>query len=101
MTALQAARGILLAPGDPEYSQPYDHHKFIYMATQNPFGYHIADACRRVAVPFVAGLLPLPILRSFFLLAYLSISLTGVIVYYLAKAAGFSREWAFCRTLMN
>ena len=56
MTALQAARGILISPGDPEYSEPIDHHKYLYMATQNPFGFHIADACRRVAVPFVAGL---------------------------------------------
>jgi len=100
MTAFEAARGTLLAPGDPEYSQPIDHHKYLYMATQNPFGFHMADAGRRVAVPFIAGLLPLPILRSFFLLAYLSISLTGVVVYYLAKAAGFSRDWAFCGTLL-
>lgn len=88
-------RGNLLTPGHPDFSEPWDHHKYIHMATESPVGFHIAPFCRRIFVPALAKLLPFGLQCNFFLIAFVSICLTGVTVYYLAKKSTSSLVYGF------
>jgi hypothetical protein len=79
----------------PQFFNPWDHHKYIWMATNNPFDFHIAPFCWRVGTPALATALPFDIEKSFMILSYLALWLTGVVMYYLARRLGFSQTTAF------
>lgn len=83
-----------LGPGQAEFAQPADHHKYIHMAEHDPFGFHIAPFCRRVGVPLLAKLIPARTHASFALLAFLAVSGTGIGLYALALSFGFRRAVA-------
>lgn len=62
------------------FQQPWDHHKYIWMANHN-LGFHIAPFCWRIFVPFLASILPFELLINFKLITLISVTLTGFLVY--------------------
>jgi hypothetical protein len=80
------------APMDPQtFAQPWDHHKYIYIAQHGPLGFHIAPFCWRFLHPLVAGSLPWSLDVNFKILVMLETFLAGILVYYLGRAAGYSQ----------
>ncbi len=93
LTGLIAARTALLTPErDPaEWAQPWDHHKYVYMS-EHPLGsFHIDPTARRVVVPFLVSMTGLGPEHGFFLIAFISIWFTGVLLFHAFGAAGYSR----------
>jgi hypothetical protein len=76
---------------DDIFSQPYDHHKYIYMAQHNPLDFHIAPFCWRLLNPLLASLLPFDVDTNFMVVMLIQILLTAVMVYFMLKAAGFGQ----------
>jgi hypothetical protein len=76
---------------DETFRQPYDHHKYIYMAEHNPLDFHIAPFCWRLLNPLFASLLPFSVDTNFLALVLIEILLTAVMVYFMLKAAGFGQ----------
>lgn len=76
---------------DEIFRQPYDHHKYIYLAEHNPLNFHIAPFCWRFLNPLFASLLPFPVDTNFLVLTLIEVLLTAVMVYFMLKAAGFGQ----------
>ncbi len=79
----------------PGFSDPIDHHKYIYMA-QQPFNFYIAPFCWRVGFPLLAGILPFDLQTNFLTLTYLSIVFSGLVLFQLIHKLGF--PYFFCLT---
>lgn len=92
LVALLAIRTQILTPNHPVFSQPADHHKYIHMAENDPFDFHIAPFCRRVGLPLLVKVIPLSTQASFRLISVIATLGTGIAVYYLAKSFGFSQK---------
>ncbi len=73
------------------FAQPWDYHKYIYIAENGPLNFHIAPFCWRFLHPLIAGALPWPLDTSFRILSLAEALLGGVLAYYLSRAAGFSQ----------
>jgi len=82
------------------FSQNWDHHKYIAMAEGNPFDFHIAPFCWRIGVPVLAKALPWDLQDSFTVISFISIWMTGVLIYYLSRIFKFSQIYAFVGMLM-
>ncbi len=89
----------LVTYNNPAFNQPFDHHKYILMASSNPFAFHIAPYCWRVLTPLIAKVLPFGLEWNFFLIAFVSIWMTSVTTYYLARRYDLSRICAILGTL--
>jgi hypothetical protein len=76
---------------DEIFRQPYDHHKYIYMAQHNPLDFHIAPFSWRFLNPFFASVMPFGLDTNFLALMLIEILLTAVMVYFMLKAAGFGQ----------
>lgn len=100
ITAALSLRTEPLTSDHPDFNKPWDHHKYIWMAENNPFGFHVAPFCRRVVTPTLAKALPFSTERSFFLISFISVWMTAVAVFYLARAFEFSRWTALVGMLM-
>lgn len=94
-----AFRTNLVTYNNPAFSRPFDHHKYILMASTDPFGFHLAPFCWRVLTPLVAKLLPFGLEWNFFLITFVSIWMTSVTIYYLAKQYDLSRIYALLGTV--
>jgi len=88
-------RTTMLVYSNPEFLTPVDHHKYIYMATHNPFNFHIAPFCWRILNPLLAKLLPLNIQNSFLVLTFVQLWLSAIITYFLFKVLHFSKALSF------
>ncbi len=77
-----------------------DHRAYIRMTLEPPGEYRLPPYCWRVMVPYVAKILPFGIERNFLFIAFVSVWLTGVSMYYLAKLLDFSRSEAFVGMLL-
>ena len=84
----------------PDFNNPWDHHKYIWMSEHNPFGFHVAPFCWRVVTPTLARALPFDTRQSFFLISFISVWMTGVVLFYLARTHGFSKWTALAGMLM-
>lgn len=62
------------------FQQPWDHHKYIWMAINN-LDFHIAPFCWRIFVPLIASILPFELHINFKLITLISVTLTGSLVY--------------------
>jgi len=74
-----------------DFFNPWDHHKYIWMASNNPFDFHVAPFCWRVATPMLVKALPMDVERGFLAVSYLALWLTGVAVFYLVRRFGFGK----------
>ncbi len=79
----------------PHFSNPWDHHKYIFMAETNPFDFHIAPFCWRVLVPFLASIMPFELITNFLVITLTSISLTGYVMYKIGEIVFNERLWSF------
>ncbi|MEP6774138.1 MAG: hypothetical protein ABJA50_00970 [Chloroflexota bacterium] len=78
----------------------FDHHRYIAMATGNLFDFHLAPFCWRILDPLLVKLQPFGFEAGFLLVTLISLWLCGIVVYYLTKAAGFSRIYALFALLL-
>jgi hypothetical protein len=79
----------------PDFLNPWDHHKYIWMVMNGPFDFHIAPFCWRVGTPMLVSVMPFDVEKNFMILSYLALWLTGVSMFYLARRFGFSKWTAF------
>jgi len=100
ITAALSLRTDSLTYTHPDFNNPWDHHKYIWMSEHNPFGFHVAPFCRRVATPLLARALPLGTQPSFFLMSFISVWMTGVGLFYLARAMKFPKWTALAGMLL-
>ena len=101
MTSLITFNTRPLTYDNPEFDfKGGDHHKYIAMATDNPFGYGKAPFNRRILTPLLAQVLPFDIQRNFQVISFFGIFGTGVAAYYLVKAFGLSAALATTGMLM-
>ncbi len=98
--AILPLRTGLLTSTHPDFPEPWDHQKYMYMAAHAPLDFHIAPFCWRIATPWLARLLPFNLETNFLFISFVSLALTGVVVYYLSRAFGFSRPMAAAATAM-
>lgn len=73
-----------LEKADAYYKKPWDHWFYIKMAEDitSIFKYKIrAPFCYRPLVPFLAGVLPFGVETNFFIINFLGIYLTGILLY--------------------
>ena len=75
---------------DPHFAMILDHHKYIYMARNNPFDFHIAPFCWRVLNPLLAKTLPFEIATAFAVVTFAALWLTAVVLYFMSRRMGFS-----------
>ena len=94
LTLVLVPRTDLLTYRNTSFLKPWDHHKYIYMAVHNPFDFHIAPYCWRVLSPLIAKAMPFTLEQNFFIISFISVWGTGMIVYYLARRYAFSRTYA-------
>jgi hypothetical protein len=85
LVGLIATRTEFLLADHPAFNNPWDHHKYIWMATEATFDFHIAPFCWRIGLPALVKIMPLPVQWNFILITVISIWLTGVMIYYLVK----------------
>lgn len=101
LVGLLALRSNLLSPSNPVFAEPgWDHHAYIEMAEDNPFGFHLAPFGWRFLVPMLASVLPFSTSASFFLIAFSSVVGATVAMYYLGVHVGSSRAWGAVGALM-
>ena len=67
-------RTSLLTADHPWFSEPWDHHKYIYMATHGLFELRVAPFCWRIGLPTLVKALPLPVEAAFMLVAFSSVA---------------------------
>lgn len=82
-----------------DYSQPWDHHKYIYMA-EHPFQFHLAPFCWRILQPWIVRALPFSLKLNFMLVAFISTVLSGIFIYLMLKSIGLRVSIAFLGILM-
>lgn len=85
LTVMLLLRTQLMTSAHPDFSKPWDHHKYIEMASRDPLDFHIAPFCWRILVPLLARSLPFSLPWSFLLISFSGIWLTGVAMYYIAR----------------
>lgn len=71
----------VIHPGGPNWDEPYDHHKYLYVATHPLGSFHIQPTCWRIGVPLATRLLPFSAYRSFDILTIFFLALSGGMVY--------------------
>lgn len=79
----------------PDFANPWDHHKYIFMASHNPFDFHIAPFCWRVLNPLFAKALPFDLQTNFAILTFVTLWITAPIFYLMLQRMGFSNELSF------
>jgi len=100
MVAALRMRSDALVYDHADFLNPWDHHKYIWMATHNPFDFHVAPFCWRVTTPALASALPFGVEKSFLIISYLSLWLTGVAMYFLARRFRFSKWTSFAGMIL-
>ncbi len=93
LLAALRARTIPLTPEHSEFNNPWDHHKYIWMALHDPFSFGVAPFCWRIGTPLLAHLLPFKVETSFAIITFLSLWLTGIAFYAIARRLSFP-YWA-------
>jgi hypothetical protein len=79
----------VMNPARPEWNEPADHHKYIYIA-EHPLGsFHIQPTCWRIGYPMMAKALPFSTLTNFQILSIVFLGLSGGMVYLWLLAMGF------------
>jgi hypothetical protein len=89
LTLITMQRTLLVRPGVPEFENPWDHHKYLYMAQHGPWSFHIAPFCWRILAPLIAMVMPFQTMTNFVILGILATAAAGVAVFYVVREAGF------------
>lgn len=70
----------------PGYEKLDDHHKYVFMAENGPFSFHVAPFCWRPGMPALVRALPFDTQTGFRILTVASLWGTAVAFFYLARA---------------
>ncbi len=89
-----------LTPGTPYFALPWDHHMYIAMAVQGPFGFHIAPYGWRVLAPALVWVMPFSAQLGFQLVSIATVWATGVAVWVLLRRLGFAAPIAVAGLLL-
>lgn len=100
LTAVVLCRANIISYEHPDFPKAWDHHKYIRMTEGGPFDFHIAPFCWRIATPLFARMLPFSTETNFLVISFISVWMTGVLIYALARKFSFSRFYAFIAVLM-
>jgi hypothetical protein len=79
---------------------PWDHHKYLRIASGRPGDFHIAPFCWRVGKPLLAKVLPLDYQTGFVLITVACVVATAVLVYYLARAHALPAPLALAGSIL-
>lgn len=88
---LLALSGEVLTQAHTSFDNPWDHHKYIYLAEHGPGSLHLAPFGWRLAVPTVASVLPMEAATGFRLVSVISVLAAAAGSYALSRAHGFDR----------
>ncbi|MEO5953306.1 MAG: hypothetical protein ABIQ44_12645 [Chloroflexia bacterium] len=77
-----------------------DHHRYVMMAEGNPFDFHLAPFSWRILMPALVKLLPFGTEIGFLLITLICLCLSGVLLYYIVRAAGFTYEYSLFGILL-
>jgi hypothetical protein len=94
LLGLLYARTYRVARTDALFLEPWDHHKYIYMALHNPVDFHIAPFCWRFLNPLIAHFLPFDVDTNFLVITLSEIFLVGVLIYCTLRKWGFRQYYA-------
>lgn len=100
LMALLVARTTLLTQDNPDFARPQDLQQYLYMAQHGAFSLHIAPYGWRVGLPFMVSLLPMEPAVGFFVVSFVALWLTAVVVYYLVRQFGMGRGPALIGMIM-
>jgi hypothetical protein len=100
MTLVTMARTALIAPGTSLFSNPWDHHKYMEMARNGPWAFHLAPFCWRILAPLMAMVMPLDIVTNFKIITVCGLALSGVTVFYITLETGFPKPAAILAMLL-
>jgi hypothetical protein len=100
LTTVLWMRTAKLTPADPDFSLPGDQHMYIHMATEGPFGFHVAPFCWRPLVPLVAQALPGSLEAGFEVQSFAAMWLAGVVIFLVGRRSGFPSTLALAGMLM-
>jgi len=89
-----------LEAGHPDFQRPWDHHKYIHMATGGLFDFRVAHFCWRVGVPLAVKLLPFGTRGGFLSIAMVSLVAAGLLLYLAARRFGFSARLSIAGMLL-
>ena len=95
ITSVRLLRDSKMFSADPKHRVGYDHQVYLLMA-ESGISCNVSRAqpeapfCWRIITPLLAKILPFDVQTNFLVLAFAGVWLTGVAIYYMAKAFGFS-----------
>jgi hypothetical protein len=92
IVVLLCLRVVPMTREQPGFAEAGDHHKYVYMAEEGPWAFHVAPFCWRIGVPLVARVLPFGIQTNFMLITFASLWGAGVGMYWLGQV--FGKSWA-------
>lgn len=99
LTLLTSLRTELMTREHPDFVKPWDNHKYIYM-TENPFELQIAPFCWRILNPLLARMMPFTTDQNYLFIAFVSVWLSGFMVFALLSKFGLRFETSFLGTLL-
>ena len=99
-TALLWFRTDHLTPGTAYFGLAWDHHMYIAMAQDGPFGFHIAPYNWRVLGPALVWAMPFSTQAGFQVVSLLGVWGTGVAVWVLLRRLGFEQAMAVAGLLV-
>jgi hypothetical protein len=86
--------------GHELFPRPWDHHKYIEIASSELGSFHIAPYCWRIGAPLLAAQLPGSIQQGFVILSLTATWLIGMMLYTIARQLGFSSPLALAGMLL-
>ena len=92
---LLLVRTDLVTPNHPDFLRPQDLQQYIWMALHGPLDLHIGPFGWRIGTPLIVSWLPFDYVDGFLLVAFVSLWLTAVTIYYLVKAFSYPAGVAF------
>jgi len=84
----------------PDFVKSWDHHEYIRMAKGDFLEFKVAPYCWRVLNPLIAKVLPFELQLNFLIISFISICMSGVVIYYLVKMFNFSKLFALMGMFM-
>ncbi|KAA0232475.1 MAG: hypothetical protein JJLCMIEE_01390 [Acidimicrobiales bacterium] len=91
VVAVLALSTEVLTPSHSNFGNPWDHHKYIYLAEHGPGSLHLAPFGWRLGVPTVVSFLPVGTEVGFRLVAAASVFAAAMGIYSLSRVHGFDR----------
>ena len=83
----------------PHFQLPMDHNKYVHMAREG-LDFHIAPYCWRILMPMLVRMMRVDLTAGFLAITVVSLLLTGLALYALARSLGFDERLALLGLVM-